>query len=227
MKSLTAEQPEAAAVPELIAATEQAMPHQAHALARARAFAEPFTAGETLDTGENTLAHADAVAAILKSMGGAEAMQAASYLVYACPHLNKPQEVIAKAFGENYAALAMETNKLVRVQQQARAAENSAQLVDDPKVRTENVRKMLLAFSRDLRVVMLRLASRLQTLRWHAACKTNAPPSVAREALDVFAPLANRLGIWQLKWEMEDLAFRFLEPETYKNVARLLDEKRA
>jgi GTP pyrophosphokinase len=227
MKSLTAEQVDSAQVPELIAATEQAMPHQADALARARAFAEPFIAGETLDTGQNTLAHADAVAAILKGMGGSEAMQAASYLVYACPHLNKPQEVIAKAFGENYAALAVETTKLVRVQQQTRAAQESAQLVDDPKVRTENVRKMLLAFSRDLRVVLLRLASRLQTLRWYAASKTPAPPSVAREALNVFAPLANRLGIWHLKWEMEDLAFRFLEPDTYKQVARFLDEKRA
>jgi GTP pyrophosphokinase len=227
MKSLTAEQVDSAQVPELIAATEQAMPHQADALARARAFAEPFIAGETLDTGQNTLAHADAVAAILKGMGGSEAMQAASYLVYACPHLNKPQEVIAKAFGENYAALAVETTKLVRVQQQTRAAQESAQLVDDPKVQTENVRKMLLAFSRDLRVVLLRLASRLQTLRWYAASKTPAPPSVAREALNVFAPLANRLGIWHLKWEMEDLAFRFLEPDTYKQVARFLDEKRA
>jgi GTP pyrophosphokinase len=226
MKSLTAEQPEAAAVPELIAATEQAMPHQANALARARAFAEPFIAGETLDTGENTLDHADAVAAILKSMGGSEAMQAASYLVYACPHLNKPQEVIAKAFGENYAALALETNKLVRIQEQTREAEGAGQRIDDPKVQTEKVRKMLLAFSRDLRVVMLRLASRLQTLRWHASRKSVAPPSVAREALNVFAPLANRLGIWQLKWEMEDLAFRYLEPDTYKQVAGLLDEKR-
>jgi len=226
MKSLTAEQADSATVPELIAATEQAMPHQANALARARAFAEPFIAGETLDTGENTLAHADAVAAILKSMGGSEAMQAASYLVYACNHLNKPQEVIAKAFGDNYAALALETTKLVKIQQQTREAEEAGQLVDDPKLQTENVRKMLLAFSRDLRVVMLRLASRLQTLRWHAACKTAAPPSVAREALNVFAPLANRLGIWQLKWEMEDLAFRFLEPETYKRVAGLLDQKR-
>src|SRR6478735_9216356 len=159
-------------------------------------------------------------------MGGSEAMQAASYLVYAVAHLNKPQEVIAKAFGDNYAALAMETNKLVRIQQQARGAEESAHLVDDPKAQTENVRKMLLAFSRDLRVVMLRLASRLQTLRWHAACKTVAPPSVARETLNVFAPLVNRLGIWQLKWEMEDLAFRFLEPETYKKVAGQLDQKR-
>ena len=227
MKSLNAEQADNAPVPELIAASEQAMPHQANALARARAFAEPFIAGETLETGENTLVHADAVASILKSMGGSEAMQAASYLVYACPHLNKPQEIIAKAFGENYAALAIETTKLVRVQQQTRAAEDAGQPLEGRKAQTEAVRKMLLAFSRDLRVVMLRLASRLQTLRWHAACKTVAPPSVAREALNVFAPLANRLGIWQLKWEMEDLAFRFLEPDTYKQVARLLDEKRA
>ncbi len=225
MKSLIAEQPDGAAVPELIAATGQSLPAQAGALARARSFAEPLISSETLDTGENTLAHADAVAAILKSMGGSEAMQAASYLVYACEHLNKPQEVITKAFGDSFAALAMETTKLVRVQQLSR--ESTAQRVDDPKVQNENVRKMLLAFSRDLRVVMLRLASRLQTLRWHAACKTMAPPSVARESLQVFAPLANRLGIWQVKWEVEDLAFRFLEPDTYKKVAKLLDEKRA
>jgi GTP pyrophosphokinase len=224
MKSLTAEHAEAH-VPELITAAEQSLPHQANALARARAFAEPFIAAESLDTGENTLLHADAVATILKSMGGSEAMQAASYLVYACSHLNKPQEVIAKAFGPSYAALAVETTQLVKVQRQARSAEEAGR-APDPKVQTENVRKMLLAFSRDLRVVMLRLASRLQTLRWHAAQKTVAPPSVAREALNVFAPLANRLGIWQLKWEMEDLAFRFLEPDTYKQVARLLDEKR-
>ncbi|MFC5497544.1 RelA/SpoT family protein [Caenimonas terrae] len=226
MKSLAAEAPEGGQVPELIAATEQSLPVQAGALARARAFAEPFITGETLDTGENTLEHADAVAQILKSMGGSEAMQAASYLVYASSHLTKPQEVIAKAFGENYATLALETTKLVKVQQQTREAEDAGNPVDDPKLQTENVRKMLLAFSRDLRVVMLRLASRLQTLRFHAARKTVAPPSVAREALHVFAPLANRLGIWQVKWEMEDLAFRFLEPDTYKQVARLLDQKR-
>ncbi|WP_298931607.1 bifunctional (p)ppGpp synthetase/guanosine-3',5'-bis(diphosphate) 3'-pyrophosphohydrolase [uncultured Ramlibacter sp.] len=226
MKSLAADH-DGAQVPELIAAAEQDLPQQANALARARAFAEPLIAGEILNTGENSLEHADAVAAILKSMGGSQAMQAASYLVYACAHLNKPQEVIAKAFGDSYAALAVETNKLVRVQAQARGALDADRPMDDPKAQTESVRKMLLAFSRDLRVVMLRLASRLQTLRWYAACKQPAPPSIARESLQVFAPLANRLGIWQLKWEMEDLAFRFLEPQTYKEVARLLDEKRA
>ncbi|WP_068679606.1 MULTISPECIES: bifunctional (p)ppGpp synthetase/guanosine-3',5'-bis(diphosphate) 3'-pyrophosphohydrolase [unclassified Variovorax] len=210
----------------LSAATAERTPVQENMLARARAFAEPLIADETLDTGENTLAHADAVAGIVAAMGGSEAMQAASYLVYSCQHLNRPQEVIAKVFGDNFAALAVETTKLVHVQKQARSVTASAHLADGAGTQTENVRKMLLAFSRDLRVVMLRLASRLQTLRYAAASKKPVPEGVARESLQVFAPLANRLGIWQVKWEIEDLSFRFLEPETYKLIARLLDEKR-
>ena len=202
----------------VVAAAEQSLPQQADALSRARAFAEPLIAHETLDTGENMLAHADAVAAILARMGGSEAMQAASFLVYACPMLARPQEAIARGFGESYSDLAVQTNQLVAVQRQAASGSAADQ--------AENVRKMLLAFSRDLRVVMLRLASRLQTLRWFAAQKRQVPEQVARESLEVFAPLANRLGIWQVKWELEDLAFRVLEPDTYKQVARLLDEKR-
>ena len=211
----------------IVAATAGSHADQPHALARARTFAEPLTSGETMDTGENTLAHADAVVAILKSIGGSEAMQAATYLVYSCQHLNKPLEVIAKAFGPSYAALAVETTKLVYVQSQTRAADAKSALHDDPAAQTENVRRMLLAFSRDLRVVMLRLASRLQTLRYYAVSRQAAPSALAHESLHVFAPLANRLGIWQLKWEMEDLSFRYLEPDTYKQIARLLDEKRA
>jgi GTP pyrophosphokinase len=235
----------------IVAATSDSLPRQAHALARARAFAEPLIASEHLDTGENILEHADAVAGVLNDIGGSEAMQAAAYLVYACQHLNRPQEVISKAFGENFAALAVETTKLVQLQRQARITHaevqakkeverQAAQEQDLPMTapgktlvselaasQTENVRKMLLAFSRDLRVVMLRLASRLQTLRYFAASKREPGDALASESLHVFAPLANRLGIWQIKWEMEDLAFRFLEPQTYKDVARLLDEKRA
>ncbi|MCX7275907.1 MAG: bifunctional (p)ppGpp synthetase/guanosine-3',5'-bis(diphosphate) 3'-pyrophosphohydrolase [Burkholderiales bacterium] len=211
---------------DVVAVTSETLPEQVNALARARAFAEPLISGELLDSGENTLEHADAVAAILRSVGGSEAMQAASYLVYACVHLNKPQEVIAKAFGANFAALAVETTQLMRVQRLSRGSDSAANSADDPAAQTENVRKMLLAFSRDLRVVMLRLASRLQTLRYCAASKTPVSPRLARESLQVFAPLANRLGIWQIKWEMEDLSFRFIEPDTYKQVARLLDEKR-
>ena len=211
---------------QIVAATASSLPDQPQALVRARAFAEPLIATETLDTGENTLIHADAVAAILKTIGGSEAMQAASYLVYACQHLTKPLDVITKAFGAHYAELALETTKLVNVQQQARSANAKAQLENDPTAQLETVRKMLLAFSRDLRVVMLRLASRLQTLRYCALTKQAASAALAHESLHVFAPLANRLGIWQIKWEMEDLAFRFLEPETYKKTAQLLDEKR-
>lgn len=233
MKSLYAEH-SASATPQVIAATAQSLPEQVGALQRARAFAEPLLSMAQLDTGENILAHADAVAAILRTIGGSEAMQAAAYLVYACDHLNKPHDIIAKAFGNNFADLALETTKLVRLQRMARMAQTAAAhstsaaapMAQTVAAQTESVRKMLLAFSKDLRVVMLRLASRLQTLRHFAATKLPVPAGLAAEALQVFAPLANRLGIWEIKWEMEDLAFRFLEPDTYKQVARLLDEKR-
>ena len=196
-------------------------------LTRARAFAEPFLAGDYLDSGENMLAHADAVAAILETMNSGHDVQATSYLVYACPHLSRPQEVIAKAFGNELALLAIETTKLVEVQRMSRTASSAAQLQNDPRSQTENVRKMLLAFSKDLRVIMLRLASRLQTLRYFASVKKEVPAGLAKESLQVFAPLANRLGIWDIKWELEDLSFRFLEPDVYKKIAKLLDEKRA
>jgi len=216
-------------LPPLMVATAEHT-DSAETLAKARAFSEPLIAGEFLETGENILAHADAVSAILLQIGGSVAMQAASYLVYACPHLNKPEEVIGKAFGPHLAQLALQTNQLVHVQRLSRAAETSTSGHEhtplSPRLHTENVRKMLLAFSRDLRVVMLRLASRLQTLRHFAATKLPVPVGLAQESLQVFAPLANRLGIWQIKWEMEDLSFRFLEPATYKDIARLLDEKR-
>ncbi len=196
-------------------------------LTRARTFAEPFLSGEYLDTGENILGHADAVVAILDTMNSGDDVKAASYLVYACPHLSRPKEVIAKTFGNELAALAVETTKLVEVQRISRTVVSSAQLQDNPRAQTENVRKMLLAFSKDLRVIMLRLASRLQTLRYFASAKKEVPSALAKESLQVFAPLANRLGIWEIKWELEDLSFRFLEPDTYKKIAKLLDEKRA
>src|SRR5690606_2405703 len=90
----------------------------------------------------------------------------------------------------------------------------------------ERIRKMLLAFSCDLRVVLMRLASRLQTLRHYAETKRPCPKALARESMQVFAPLASRLGIGQIKWEMEDLSFRFLMPVTYRTIARSLDKKR-
>ncbi len=193
-------------------------------LQRARAFAEPLLAGRLLPSGEPTLAHADAVAAILHGIGAAPSLRAAAYLVYAGDHLNQPEVLITKAFGASAASVVTGTRRLMQLQQAARGARVGAPQRDQ---QVERVRKMLLAFSRDLRVVLLRLASRLQTLRFFAATKLPCPPELAEESLQVFAPLANRLGIWQVKWEMEDLAFRFLQPDDYRTVARLLDERRA
>jgi len=214
---------QAAPIVALLDTPVSGLPSEALPFARARAFAEPLLAGQPLDTGEDALAHADGVAAILAGIGAAPTMQAASYLVYAGEYLQKPEEIVAKAFGESYASLVLHTRRLVQIQRAAREAR-----VEDERrgEQTERVRKMLLAFSRDLRVVLLRLASRLQTLRYFAASKRPCPASLAQETQQVFAPLANRLGIWQIKWELEDLSFRFSQPEAYREIARALDETR-
>ena len=203
--------------------------HEAAPVQRARAFAEPLLAGQPLDTGEDALAHADGVAAILAGIGAAPTLQAASYLVYAGDFLTRPEEMVAKSFGPSYASLVMTTRRLVQVQRAAREAHaRPAKPLDAERrqAETERVRKMLLAFSSDLRVVLLRLASRLQTLRFFAASKQPCPPGLAAESMQVFAPLASRLGIWQIKWELEDLAFRFMQPERYRGLASALQETR-
>ena len=95
------------------------------------------------------------------------------------------------------------------------------------KAQVEVLRKMLLAMVEDIRVVLLRLASRTQTLRYYAAHPDDLRAQVARETLELYSPLANRLGVWELKWELEDLSFRYLHPDVYKRIAGMLDEKRS
>lgn len=90
----------------------------------------------------------------------------------------------------------------------------------------ERLRRMLLSMVEDVRVVLIKLAYRVQRLRMLASSDTEQRQAVARETLEIFAPLANRLGVGQLKWEMEDLSFRYLDPMTYKRVAKLLEERR-
>ncbi len=196
----------------------------ADAVARARAFAAPLLAGRTLPTGEGVLDHADGAAAILDEIGAAPELRAAVYLVHAADQLGKPDEVLAPLFGTSQARLVAHARKLGDLQRAAQGARVDAA---NKAMQIERVRKMLLAFSRDLRVVLLRLASRLQTLRFFAASRRSGAEALAGEAMQVFAPLANRLGIWQIKWELEDLAFRFLDPQSYHTIARSLDERRA
>ena len=91
----------------------------------------------------------------------------------------------------------------------------------------EGLRRLLLALVRDLRAVLVLLAVQLVRLREAAGLPADERRALAELSADIHAPLANRLGIWQIKWELEDLAFRWLQPETYQRIARLLDEKRA
>jgi GTP pyrophosphokinase len=91
----------------------------------------------------------------------------------------------------------------------------------------ESLRKLLLAMAEDVRVVLIKLADRLHNMRTLKHLDEERRRRIARETLDIYAPLANRLGIWQMKWELEDLSLRFLEPEVYRELATQLDEKRA
>ena len=123
-------------------------------LARARSFAAPLISSESFHSGENALAHADGVAKILADIGSSEEIQAAAYLVYASEQLNRPEEIIGKAFGPEFARLAHEAVRLERAQRLSRMGREELSTPERARQQTENVRKMLLAFSRDLRVVL-------------------------------------------------------------------------
>jgi GTP pyrophosphokinase len=132
-------------------------------------------------------------------------------------------EVAAK-FGTDAAALVAGVARMDEIR--VLPATGSA---EDRSAQAERLRKMLLAMVEDIRVVLIKLAERTQALRYLMTCDPDAAAlrqRSAREVLDLFAPLANRLGVWQLKWELEDLSLRALEPDTYKSIAKMLDERR-
>ncbi|WP_454691031.1 RelA/SpoT family protein [Achromobacter aloeverae] len=193
----------------------------------ARSVADRF-AGQQSITGEPLIVHAAGVARVLAGLQTDAATRVAAVLAALPVDLQAPPQTLridplAEEFGDDVARLVQGANALLRLGVMARHASDSAAGSGTQK---EMQRKMLLAMAADLRIVLMRLASRLQSLRWHAATKVPCDPQLARETLDLYAPLANRLGIWQIKWEMEDLAFRFTDPDRYKQIARLLEEKR-
>ncbi|SAL73099.1 GTP pyrophosphokinase [Caballeronia arvi] len=198
----------------------------------ALAFVREHAKDAHVSTGELLADHAVGTARIMQTLNvDAHAVAAAALFVLA-PHLDDPDKVIAERFGPEVQRLVGDVRKLLRlgsVSSRATLAElpeNTRDAQAARRAQVEALRKMLLAFAQDIRVVLIRLASRVQTLRYHAAHKTDPSPDVPRETLEIYAPLANRLGIWQLKWELEDLSFRFEDPVTYKRIAKLLDEKR-
>jgi GTP pyrophosphokinase len=195
---------------------------------QAVAWSVPRFEGQQALTGEPLASHGAGVVRILAGLHTDAATRAAALLAALPTDLTAPapalrNDPVAAAFGAEVARLVQGTRALLRLGVVARQASDAEAETGSQK---EMQRKMLLAMAADLRIVLMRLASRLRTLRWHAESKTPCSIAFARETLDLYAPLANRLGIWQIKWEMEDLAFRFLEPDRYKQIARLLEEKR-
>ncbi|CAG1002011.1 GTP pyrophosphokinase [Burkholderiales bacterium] len=130
-------------------------------------------------------------------------------------------EQVASRFGGGVAALVAGVARMESIR-----ARSVGATPDERAAQSENLRKMLLAMVEDIRVVIVKLAERLAALRWLMSGDEAERRETAREVLDLYAPLANRLGVWQLKWELEDLSLRAIEPATYKQIAALLDERR-
>jgi GTP pyrophosphokinase len=201
-------------------ASEQAL------LQHALALAVDLYGDRSRADGELLLTHCREVARILSDLS-LDAESLAAGLACALPAVaGNWHELAASRLSPGVAALVEGVERMGqirglrgKVERASRPEERAAQL--------EALRKMLLAMVQDVRVVLVALADQTQRLRYLAGHGAQAErEAAARDTFDLFAPLANRLGVWQLKWEMEDLAFRCASPDVYKAIARELDEKR-
>ena len=130
-------------------------------------------------------------------------------------------EEVEANFGSEVSGLVDGVTKLSKLTSRAEGEEIRS------KLQAENLRKMLVATAKDLRVVLIKLADRLHNMRTLGALPPKKRRVIAKETLEIYAPLAHRLGIWNVKWQLEDLAFRYLEPQRYRRLSRLVAEKRA
>jgi GTP pyrophosphokinase len=195
-------------------------------VARALDFARVELEARATADGEPALAHAVGTASVLTGLPLAGSAVAAA-LLHDVPHfVARSEEKLRQVLSADVASLVDGVARMGEIQAltggvaSGRGREDGAQL--------ESLRKMLLAMVQDIRVVLIKLAEQTQRLRYLVKSGEEVRrQAAARETLDLLAPLANRLGVWQFKWELEDLSFRILEPAVYKEVARQVDEKRA
>jgi len=205
---------------ELLAKAREYLPPEKVALVEdAYNFAAEAHQGQVRKSGEPYLNHPLQTAMIL-----AELQLDVSSLVAALLHdipenCQIPVATIEAKFGAEIAKLVDGTTKLARAARQAPEAMTK-------EAQAENLRKMLLAMAEDLRVVFIKLADRLHNMRTLDALTAEKQLSVAQETLEIYAPLAHRLGIGELKWQLEDLAFSYLEPERYRRLTRLVTARR-
>ncbi|HET9809068.1 MAG TPA: bifunctional (p)ppGpp synthetase/guanosine-3',5'-bis(diphosphate) 3'-pyrophosphohydrolase [Candidatus Limnocylindria bacterium] len=182
---------------------------------RAYAYASEAHGAQKRVSGEPYITHPAAVAMLIAELGMEAATIAATLLHDVPEDTARTTEDIRLEFGDEIGRLVEGVTKLGRLQGQSRDAHQA-----------ENIRKMFLAMAEDLRVVIIKLCDRLHNMRTLAPLPPEKQQRIARQTIEIYAPLAHRLGIWQIKWELEDLAFKYLEPEQYKEVAEHLAARR-
>ncbi len=171
--------------------------------------------GQKRATGEPYVTHPIASAQILAELGiDTVAIQAA--LLHDVPEDTEYSLTdVEERFGAEVAQLVDGVTKLSKFSTHSHEQQQA-----------ENIRKMLLAMAQDIRVVLIKLADRLHNMRTLYGLPPEKQQRIARQTMEIYAPLAERLGIWQMKWELEDLAFKALEPERFRELAKLLDTRR-
>jgi GTP diphosphokinase / guanosine-3',5'-bis(diphosphate) 3'-diphosphatase len=194
-------------------------------LNKAYQFAKQAHAGQKRMSGEDYFVHCVEVARILLDLGMDTVVVAAGLLhdvVEDIPEITV--EDLRAEFGNEVAQLVEGVTKIERIPLQAEYPE---QRTRPPDQEAEYLRKTLLAINDDVRVILIKLADRLHNMRTLGHLPRDRQIRNARETMDIFAPLASRLGIWQFKWELEDLSFRYLEPERYRAISAMIAERRA
>ncbi len=183
-------------------------------------FAMKAHQGQVRKSGEPYLEHPLQVALTLAELQ-LDASSLAAALLHDVPeNCGVPISEIETRFGSEVAKLVDGTTKLGKLSLPAPVA------VASRESQAENLRKMLMAMAEDLRVVFIKLADRLHNMRTLDALPPEKQHSIAQETLEIYTPLAHRLGIWELKWQLEDLSFRYLEPRQYRRIARLVASRR-
>lgn len=177
--------------------------------------------GQTRLTGEPYIYHSLAVAEILADLHMDAATLAAALLHDVPEDTSITLQDIQAQFGNDVAKLVDGVTKLKRIRELSRTRQGTL-----AEAQAENVRKIFLAMVDDIRVIMIKLADRLHNMRTLDVLLPEKQKRIAQETLDIYAPLANRLGIWELKWQLEDLALQHLDPQEYRRIAGLLAEKR-
>ncbi len=191
-------------------------------------FVRPSYEGKSLVTGQEAMSFARGVVSVLASLR-ADIDTRIAGLLFELPLLDPTAAaLIEPRFGKELADMVTGIRQLMRLHEGSFMQQEQARTKSDAASQLETLRKMMLAMATDMRMVLVRLASRLTTLRFFADSKLENAMTLryARETFDLYAPLANRLGIWQMKWELEDLSFRFVEPDNYKRIAKMLEERR-